>query len=203
MTDLITKANESNPSEGSDVIVEYELNINGKIQAKFRGPMSWVDTQKTDLSKLMLSTLPQSESGKSEVHQELPQAQSKDSVSRFCKQHSVDVALVGEIFDLTDEVPAIIAHDLPGSTRKEKVQNLYLLAGLAMLFSTGEAKFSDEFARESCKEFGIYDSGNHSSYLKGIRQCVRFDKSEGNRLTQPGLRMAADIVKKMLDEKVM
>jgi hypothetical protein len=69
------------------------------------------------------------------------------------------------------------------------------MAGLAALFSSGEASFSDDAARNVCTHFGCYDQRNHSTYVKALGNNVTGSKSAGWKLTAPGLTAIANRVK--------
>lgn len=82
-----------------------------------------------------------------------------------------------------------------GKSKKDKTINSYLLMGVAALLSKGEAEFTDAEARQLCEHFGCYDSPNHATFCKAFGNNITGSKSNGWKLTAPGLTAAADLVK--------
>jgi hypothetical protein len=101
------------------------------------------------------------------------------------------------VFHRTPLGVELIAHQLPGATNKERVLQCYLLTGARALIASGEPRFTDDDARAVCKDLGYYDQDNHAHYLKAIRNMLAGSKIAGFELTQPGLRAAADLIKRI------
>jgi len=112
-------------------------------------------------------------------------------------QNKLDDEMLNSVFHRTPTGVELIVHELPAHSNKERVQQCYLLCGVRALLSTGEPKFSDEDARATCRELGCYDRDNHANYVKATGNLLAGSKSAGFELTQPGLRIAADVIRKM------
>jgi hypothetical protein len=113
----------------------------------------------------------------------------------WLSQNSMRIDDLEPVFHFSPSGVEIIAHDVPGRTNKERVRSCYLLAGLKSLCSSGEAKFSDDDARRTCRDLGCYDQANHSTYVRSIGNLLVGSKNAGYELTQPGLRAAAETIK--------
>jgi hypothetical protein len=100
-------------------------------------------------------------------------------------------------FHQTGEGFSVIARHVPGSSRRERVLNCYLLAGACTLLSTGEANFTDQKARELCEEYGCLDTTNHSKYLGEKSNDFVGSKSKGWSLTAPGKKRVALLIKEI------
>lgn len=86
---------------------------------------------------------------------------------------------------------------LPGNatSKREQTINAYLAQGLAAYLSSGDSRFTDEQGRELCKQFGCYDSPNHTKAIKGLENRITGSKANGWKLTTPGLSAAANLIK--------
>ena len=127
-------------------------------------------------------------------HPKLPKA------AQWLKQNDLTTDRIENVFDISSDGVPVIASDAPGGNRKEKVHNAYVLLGLSRLLATGEATFDDNSARELCKELGCYDKTNHSAYMGDKGNVLTGSKSSGWKLTAPGLKRGAELVKQLTDE---
>ena len=64
------------------------------------------------------------------------------------------------------------------------------------LLASGDPRIDDKEVRATCKQFGCYDSTNHTKYARSLGNAVVADNGDV-RLTQPGLKAAADLVKQL------
>ncbi len=119
--------------------------------------------------------------------------------TNWMKQNTLTAAQIGNVFDVEAESIPVIASHVPGST-KDMVHNAYVLCGVSRLLGTGDTAFSDDAAREVCKQLGCYDKNNHSSYVRQIGNLLSGTKKTGWRLTVPGLKRGADLVKQLTQE---
>lgn len=112
-------------------------------------------------------------------------------------QNSIDEKVLGAVFHRSSAGVEVIAHELPGQSNKERMQQCYLLAGLRGLLHQGEPHFSDDEARALCRTLGCYDAANHATYVKAIGNLTTGSKASGFELTMPGLRAGAEMIRRM------
>ena len=141
---------------------------------------------------------PQAEVKKAEVQPEEVDGQGYSStpkVQKWIREAGFTQEQLESVFYTSGNGIQIIASDVPGSSKKTKTINAYILVGAAKFLETGEAKFSDSEAREFCETIGCYDLTNHSKNIKDVGNTLTGSKSVGWTLTMPGLKNAAQIVK--------
>ena len=110
----------------------------------------------------------------------------------WMKQHDLSLDQIHEVFHWVDGGVEILPLEIPGSNNREKIQNAYVLLGIARLLATGDAKFDDQSARSLCRSSNIYDETNHTKYMKARE--FRGTKEKGWDLTIPGLKQGASLV---------
>lgn len=114
-------------------------------------------------------------------------------VRTWMRQNDLSMEDLQQVFHIENGSIEIIA-EIPGRSNREKVRNAYILTGISSLLSTGEQRFDDAAARGLCEKFGIYDSTNHSKYMKDGNEFTG-SRERGWTVTIPGLRAAAQIIK--------
>jgi hypothetical protein len=127
--------------------------------------------------------------GEPEEHTELPAA-----ATRWMKQHSLSMKDLEPYFHF--EAGGVSVIDLPDAkTNREKTAIAYLFQGVANLLSGGSAAFTDEQGRDLCKEQGVYDRANHTTYCKKFENKIAGSATKGWKVTAPGLDEAAKFIK--------
>jgi len=96
------------------------------------------------------------------------------------------------------KIESVIASDIPGKNKKEKNLNAYLLTGIGQYISTGDTSFDDKTARALCTTFACYDSTNHAVYMKGKGNELTGSKENDWKVTAPGLKKGALLVKDII-----
>jgi hypothetical protein len=115
----------------------------------------------------------------------------------WMKQNEISTAQLENSFEISGHNIAIIASDIPGNGDKGKTHSAYVLEGIRSLLATGDPVFDDKSARAVCASLGCYDPKNHASTMKAKGNILTGSKSQGWRLTGPGLRRGAEIVKEI------
>lgn len=117
------------------------------------------------------------------------------AAARWVKKHGLTIDTLENHFHFDDGAVAPIELPGDGKAKREKTINTYLMQGVASLLQSGSAAFEDAVARERCNEFGCYDAPNHGRYLKQFGNLITGSKSNGWKLTAPGLSAAASLLK--------
>jgi|HubBroStandDraft_6_1064221.scaffolds.fasta_scaffold160126_1 hypothetical protein len=113
----------------------------------------------------------------------------------WISQNQLTVSALEEAFHFSAGNVQLIVNCLPGSTNKERTKQCYLLAGVRALLQAGVPVFTDNEARQLCRDFGCLDQANHAAYLKAVKNLLSGSKTTKYELTQPGLREAADLLR--------
>jgi hypothetical protein len=111
----------------------------------------------------------------------------------WMRQNDLSMDELQQVFHIENGTVEIIA-EIPGKSNREKVRNAYILTGISSFLSTGEQRFDDTAARGLCERVGIYDSTNHSKYMKDGNEFMG-SRERGWTVTIPGLRAGALIIK--------
>jgi len=122
-------------------------------------------------------------------------------VRTWMKQNGLSVEQLQNIFDLSEGSAEVIAAGIPGKSGAERTINSYVLEGLRSLLAVGDVSFDDKAARALCGMFGCYDTNNHSTYMKEKGNKFAGSKDKGWKLTAPGLKFGANLVKEMTQEQ--
>ena len=117
--------------------------------------------------------------------------------SAWVKQNGLTSAQLEQVFDMGEGSASVIAGDVPGKNSKDKTIAAYVLRGVAQLLGTGDSIFDDKSARKLCEDLGCYDSTNHARYLKDVGNSLTGSKDKGWKLTAPGMKKGADLIKEM------
>ncbi len=114
---------------------------------------------------------------------------------RWLTQNRIQRERLEEFFHLDGDMDILVA-EVPGTSKREQTKNCYLVAGARALLSSGEATVSEGDVVALCKRYKCYDSTNHATYRKQAGNYLAGDKGKGFTLSAPGLRAAADLLRK-------
>jgi hypothetical protein len=118
----------------------------------------------------------------------------------WIRQNGLTKAQLEEVFEIDGENTTLIAHNVPGKSKKEQTIAAYIIQGIVKLLGTGEPTFDDKSARKICEDLGCYNAPNHALYVDSIGNSVTGSKDKGWKLTAPGLKKGAELVKEMTTE---
>ncbi len=141
------------------------------------------------------SSDPQASSGKTDVSGARLGISPRAQV--WMKQNGISPEQLGEVFDINDGNVVVIASEISGKNNADKTIKSYVLTGLTEFLASGEPNISDKSARNLCEMLGHYDSTNHSKHMREKGNYLVGDKDKGWKLTAPGLKYGATVVKEI------
>jgi hypothetical protein len=98
------------------------------------------------------------------------------------------------VFSIDEKSIDVIAHKMPGDSKRKQTAEAYVIAGLMAYIQTGDLQFTDDAARDVCRKVACYDQANHANYMKAFANWIGGNKNSW-KLSNPGLTKAAEIVK--------
>lgn len=119
------------------------------------------------------------------------------TAQRWLTQNQISRESLDNLFHISNDDAVPIFSSVPGASRREQTVNCYLLTGIRRLLATDEAMADDKEAVDLCQQVGAYDKNNHTSNRKSLGARVTGSRGTGFKLTVPGLREAARLIKMM------
>jgi hypothetical protein len=121
----------------------------------------------------------------------------KPNAERWRKQYQISNAAIENIYHIDGDEVTIISTQVPGSSKRERSANCYLLVGVRNLLASNDANFTDREAVEFCQQVNAHDSANHAANRASLGPRITGTRATGFKLTVPGLRDAAALIKSM------
>jgi hypothetical protein len=121
----------------------------------------------------------------------------KPNTEKWLRQYQITRAAIDNIFHIDGDDVTVIATQVPGGSKRERSINCYLLIGVRNLLAKDEASFTDREAVEYCQQVNAHDAANHAANRSALGPRLTGSRSAGFKLTVPGLRDAAILVKAM------
>jgi hypothetical protein len=115
----------------------------------------------------------------------------------WTKQNTLSKSQLEQVFDIDGTSVNVLGGGIPGKSSKDQTISAYILKGVAQLLATGEPTFDDKSARKLCVDLGCYNSANHAVYMNSMGNTITGSKDKGWKLTAPGLKKGADLIKEM------
>jgi hypothetical protein len=113
----------------------------------------------------------------------------------WMKQNGLSKAQIEEVIDIASEGMPVIVSPVPGKNAKAQTLNAYVLQGISRFLATGDTSFDDKSARKLCEDLGCLNAANHVRYMGGKGNLLTGSKDKGWKVTAPGLKHGADLVK--------
>jgi hypothetical protein len=113
----------------------------------------------------------------------------------WMSRNKVTAEQIAHVFHVDGETVDVIVDTVPGKNQKAQAINAYMLTGIAEFLKTGESKFTDKVARETCKKLGCYAETNHATHMKKPGNVLSCSKEGGWTVTGPGMKTAAELIK--------
>jgi hypothetical protein len=102
-----------------------------------------------------------------------------------------------QLFSLAGDEIDLIAKEVPGKSKRERMRSVFLLKGVAAYLDGGAARFSYQQIKEACLHYDAFDAANFSTHLKSLSAEVSGGKDAGYTLTARGLAGATEMVKSL------
>jgi hypothetical protein len=118
-------------------------------------------------------------------------------VTMWIKQNGLTKSQLEHVFDIDGTNVNVLRGSVPGKSSKVQTISAYILKGVEQFLATGEPMFDDKSARKLCEDLGCYNSANHAVYMNSIGNSITGSKDKGWKLTAPGLKKGADLIKEM------
>jgi hypothetical protein len=118
----------------------------------------------------------------------------------WLKQNALSVDQLQHVFDFAADGVTVIASEITGKNNAEKTIKAYVLAGAAKFLATGDQDFDDKTARALCESLGFYDPTNHMKHMKQKGSYFTGSKETGWKLTAPGLKYAATLIRELAEK---
>jgi hypothetical protein len=115
----------------------------------------------------------------------------------WLKKNGISQDQLGEIFHIEQGSAEVIADNMVGGKGPQKTVNAYVLQGVSSYLVNGDPSFDDKSARDLCVKAGCYDVKNHATNLKSKSNLFTGTKDSGWKLTNPGLKHGAELIKLM------
>jgi hypothetical protein len=115
--------------------------------------------------------------------------------SSWVSRYQLTAAELGTVFHIMNGQAEVIASGAPGTTKKERTVNCYLLAGIAALLTRDAADFTERDAIALCRHLSAYDRNNHPTNRHAVGSRMTGSREAGFSLTASGLSAAADVVR--------
>lgn len=175
--------------ESQDRVVDY---VCGKLGLKRPGSAD-NDTRITDATNA--STILQKYDAE-ESNNDDEELEGISPVARkWMRRNGLTTSQLSSIFSLGVDEIDLVAKNLSGKGKKEKMRSVFLLRGVAAYLSSGVARFTHEQAKETCLHYDAHDVSNFASNLKDLSAEVSGSKDSGYQLSPRGLASATELVK--------
>lgn len=117
---------------------------------------------------------------------------------KWIKRVGFQPADLQSLFSLGGDEIDLVAKNIPGEGKKDRMKNILLLKGVAAYLGTGAARVSFEQLKEACLHYNAYDRSNFSAYIKAFAPEAGGTKESGFTLTARGINSGTELIKNML-----
>jgi hypothetical protein len=118
--------------------------------------------------------------------------------SKWMVRNGLTAASLSSLYSLGLDEIDLVARDVPGTSKKDRMRSVLLLKGIASYLSTGVARVTDEKIREACIHYDAFDRPNFAKHLRDFAREVGGTRESGYTLTAAGLAAATDIIKDLV-----
>lgn len=119
---------------------------------------------------------------------------------KWMTRNGLGAAGMSQIFSIGGEEIDLVAHTIPGDSKRDRMHSVLLLRGVAAYLGSGAARFTHEQLKQTCVHYDAYDLANFAKHLKAFAAEVTGEKGTGYTLLPRGLANASILLKGMLKE---
>jgi len=116
----------------------------------------------------------------------------------WMRQNQITADQIQEVFEVGSSGVTVITGNIPGNGKKTKTLNAYVLQGVCRYLASGDPSFDDKAARGLCETLGCFDGANHAATMNAKGSLFTGSKKTGWKLTAPGLKQGAALVKQLV-----
>jgi|SRR5581483_1345337 len=120
---------------------------------------------------------------------------------KWMRRSGLTTTELSKLFSVGGDEIDLVAENVPGNNKKDRMHSVLLLKGIAAYLSSGAARVSHDQVKEACLHYDAYDSTNFATYLKRFAPDVGGTKESGYTLTPRGLTRATEVIKSLLAPK--
>jgi hypothetical protein len=118
---------------------------------------------------------------------------------KWISRNSIPAEKLSTLFSLGVEEIDLVAKKIPGSSKREKLRNVFLLKGIAAYLGTGVARITYDQLKEAATHYNAYDAPNFAATIKTMASEASGSKEGGYTLTARGLTSATELIKELLN----
>lgn len=119
---------------------------------------------------------------------------------KWLARNNLQAKSLTAIFSLGADEIDLITKSIPGKSKRERLQNVAWLKGVAAYLGTGASRFSQESLKETALHYDAYDATNFAAHVKSMTADISGTKDTGYSLTPRGLANATELVKSLAAE---
>ena len=117
---------------------------------------------------------------------------------KWLTRNGIQARQLETIFSIGGDEIDLVAEDVPGKTKKDRMRSVFLLKGVAAYLGTGAPRFTHEQIKEACLHYDAFDANNFAFHLKNLSSEISGTKESGYTLTPRGLVACGKMVKEII-----
>jgi hypothetical protein len=119
---------------------------------------------------------------------------------KWIRRSSIPATELGTIFSLGGDDIDLIARNVPGESKKERMHSVLLLKAMAAYLATGAPRAGHKEVKEACLHYDAWDGANFAN-LKSYSSEIGGSKDTGYTLNARGLSAATELIRSMIGPK--
>ena len=120
---------------------------------------------------------------------------------KWMTRNAISVSQLDPVFSLGADEIDLVATEIPGKNKKERLHSVFLLKGIAAYLATGAPRLSHEQMKAAALHYDAYDAANFAAYFRSMTGEISGEKSTGYTLNPRGITSATAMFKSMVGAK--